>query len=54
MTGKDGQKTKFFSRGKYGSHYTVVPLNPLATGLEEWIRNKVKEKFERFNIKFIF
>lgn len=56
MTGKDDQKTKFkfFSKGKFGSHTTIVPLNPLATGLEEWIRNKVKQKFERFNIKFKF
>lgn len=58
MTGQNNQKPKFFTRVKLklidGTDSMTWQIDPKFTDLENWIKRKVVDKFEQFNIKFIF
>jgi hypothetical protein len=54
MTGQNDQEPKFFTKLKLTNGELVNQIAPKLTGLTDWIKEKVKEKFEQFNIKFIF
>ena len=54
MTGQNGQEPKFFSKLKIGSEYMTTKIDPKFDAIIKWVEGKVKDKFEEFNIKFIF
>jgi hypothetical protein len=54
LTIRKGQDIKMSSRIKFSYDQDVyVPLQPHHTGLHRWIEDKIQEKFDKFNIKFV-
>ena len=54
MTGQSNQEPKFFTKIKMTDSELIRPIHPRFTGLTDWIKDNVIDKFEQFNIKFIF
>ena len=54
MTGQNDQEVKYISKVRMGSSHILLPVQPHHNGLRGWIKERIINKFEGFNIKFIF
>ena len=48
------QEVKYISKVRMGSSHMLLPVQPHHDGLRGWIKERIINKFEGFNIKFIF
>ena len=48
------QEVKYISKVRIGSIHMLLPVQPHHDGLRGWIKERIINKFEGFNIKFIF